>query len=84
MGLNNTYRFTFTAKCPSDGETIIYRLEIHTDRMLPVEHIRAATSQFKSGYHEDIADALSEMLPGEQTLVATHQGVEVETVREGK
>ncbi|WP_339731480.1 hypothetical protein [uncultured Pseudomonas sp.] len=84
MSLNNTYRHTFVAKCPSDGESIIYLLTIHTDRMLPVEHIRAATAQLKNGYHEDIADSLSELLPGDQTLIAKHQGIEIETVRSGK
>lgn len=83
MPLNNTYRHTFTAKCPSDGKTIAYRLTIHTDRMLPVEHIRAATDKFKTGYHEEIADALAEMLPGDQEILAVHQGIEVETVRSG-
>lgn len=84
MSLNNTYRHTFTANCPSDGEVIIYRLTIHTDKMLPVEHIRAATAQLKKGYQEEIADTLSELLPGEQEIVGVHQGVEVETVRSGR
>ncbi|KIQ13709.1 hypothetical protein RU03_05650 [Pseudomonas simiae] len=77
----NTYRHTFTAACPSDGETIVYRLELKSLSMIHVEHIRAATALIKKGWHEQIADRLSESLGGDQTIIATHQGVEIETVR---
>lgn len=77
----NIYRHTFTAVCPSDGDTIIYRLEIRSPAVIMVEHIKTATSLIKSGYHERIADELSERFGGEQTMLATHQGVEIETVR---
>lgn len=46
-----------------------------------VEHIRTATSLIKKGYHEKIADELHERFGGEQRIVATHQGVEIETLR---
>lgn len=49
--------------------------------MIHVEHIKAATALIKKGWHEQIADRLSESLGGEQTIIATHQGVEIETVR---
>jgi len=77
----NTYRHTFAAVCPSDGETIVYRLELKSLSMIQVEHIRAATALIKRGWHEQIADRLSESLGGDQTIIATHQGVEIETVR---
>jgi len=77
----NKYRHTFAAICPSDGETIIYSLEICTTAMVHVEQIKAATALIKKGWHEQIADRLSEALGGHQTIVATHQGVEIETVR---
>lgn len=77
----NTYRHTFAAACPSDGETIVYRLELKSLSMIHVEHIRAATALIKKGWHEQIADRLSESLGGDQTIIATHQGVEIETVR---
>ncbi|OPB16925.1 hypothetical protein BFW91_02230 [Pseudomonas fluorescens] len=77
----NTYRHTFAAVCPSDGETIVYRLELKSFSMIHVEHIRAATALIKKGWHEQIADWLSESLGGDQTIIATHQGVEIETVR---
>jgi hypothetical protein len=77
----NTYRHTFTAVCPSDGEAIIYRLEIRALAMIHVEHIKAATALIKKGWHEQIADRLAEALGGDQTITATHQGVEIETVR---
>jgi hypothetical protein len=77
----NTYRHTFAAVCPSDGETIVYCLELKSLSMIHVEHIRAATALIKKGWHEQIADRLSESLGGDQTIIATHQGVEIETVR---
>ena len=77
----NTYRHTFAAVCPSDGETIIYRLELRSTTMIHVEHIRASTALIKKGWHEQIADRLARALGGDQTITATHQGVEIETVR---
>ncbi|MBI6620382.1 hypothetical protein YA0783_18910 [Pseudomonas corrugata] len=77
----NIYRHTFAAICPSDGDTILYRLELRSTAMIHVEHIKAATALIKQGWHEQIADHLSETLGGYQTITATHQGVEIETVR---
>lgn len=77
----NIYRHTFAAVCPADGETIIYRLELRSTSMIHVEHIKTATALIKQGWHEQIADTLSETLGGDQTIIATHQGVEIETVR---
>lgn len=77
----NIYRHTFTAVCPSDGDTIIYQLEIRSLVVIMVEHIKTATALIKSGYHERIADELSKRFGGNQTIIATHQGVEIETVR---
>ncbi|MBD8825352.1 hypothetical protein [Pseudomonas sp. CFBP 13602] len=77
----NIYRHTFAATCPSDGDTIIYSLEIRSLAVVMVEHIRTATALIKSGYHERIADDLAERLGGDQTIKAVHQGVEIETVR---
>jgi len=77
----NIYRHTFAAVCPSDGETIIYRLELRSLTMIHVEHIKAATALIKMGWQERIADSLAESLGGDQTITATHQGMEIETVR---
>ena len=77
----NTYRHTFAAVCPSDGELIIYHLEVRSPAMIHVEHIKAATAIIKKVWHEQIADQLSDALGGDQTIIATHQGVEIETVR---
>ena len=49
--------------------------------MIHVEHIKTAAALIKKGWHEQIADSLSEALGGDQTIIATHQGVEIETVR---
>lgn len=77
----NIYRHTFAAVCPADGETIIYQLELRSTSMIHVEHIKTATALIRQGWHEQIADSLSETLGGDQTIIATHQGVEIETVR---
>lgn len=77
----NIYRHTFAAVCPADSETIIYRLEIRTTKMIHVEHIKTATALIKKGWHEQIADRLSESLGGDQVITAVHQGVDLETVR---
>jgi hypothetical protein len=77
----NIYRHTFAATCPSDGDTIIYSLEIRSLAVVMVEHIRTATALIKSGYHERIADDLAKRLGGDQIIKAVHQGVEIETVR---
>jgi len=77
----NIYRHSFAAVCPADGETIIYRLELRATTMIHVEHIKAATALIQKGWHEQIADRLAESLGGDQIIIATHQGVEIETVR---
>ncbi|WP_223532130.1 hypothetical protein [Pseudomonas sp. BF-R-30] len=77
----NIYRHTFAAVCPSDGELIIYRLEVRSPVMIRVERIGEETAAIKKGWHEQIADRLAEALGGDQTIIATHQGVEIETVR---
>lgn len=77
----NTYRHTFTAACPGDGEVIVYRLEICSQAMIRVEDIKTATALIKQGWHEQIADHLAERFSGDQVIKAVHQGVEIETVR---
>ncbi|WAB92011.1 hypothetical protein OSS47_28510 [Pseudomonas citronellolis] len=77
----NTYRHTFVAECPADGEQIIYRLEIRSATMIRVEHIRTATALIKRGFQEEIADRLQAQLGGEHRIIGVHHGVEVETVR---
>ena len=77
----NIYRHAFAAVCLADSGTIIYRLEIRSQVMIHVEHIKTATALIKTGWHEKIADRLAETFSGDQTIIATHQGVEIETVR---
>ncbi|WP_313644886.1 hypothetical protein [Pseudomonas sp.] len=78
---SNTYRHSFTATCPGDGEVIVYNLEIRSQTMIRVEHIKTATALIKQGWHEQIADELAERFGGDQVIKAVHQGVEIETVR---
>lgn len=77
----NIYRHTFAATCPNDGELIVYRLEIKTNEMIFVEHLKAETAVIKTGIQEQIADRLQQRFRGEQTMVAVHQGIEIETQR---
>lgn len=77
----NIYRLTFPATCPNDGELILYKLEIRTPSVIYVEHLKAETALIKTGLHEQIADRLQQRFGGEQTMVAIHQGVEIETLR---
>lgn len=78
----NIYKASFYATCPSDNDIINYQLEICTDSIIWVEHIKTALSLIKSGYHETIADELHKRFRGYQTIVAIHQGVEITTIRE--
>lgn len=78
---SNTYRHTFTAICPGDGEVIVYNLEIRSQSMIRVEQIKTATAHIKQGFHEEIADQLHELFGGNQLIKAIHQGVELETER---
>ena len=77
----NIYRHVFAAVCPADGEMIGYQLEIRSVSMIHVEHIKAETALMKTGWHEKIGDHLSDTIGGDQTIPATHQGVEIETLR---
>jgi hypothetical protein len=78
----NCYRLSFVANSPDDvDDPIVYQLEIKTDETIRVEHIKTATSLIKKGYHENIADELFERFGGVQRIVASHQGVEIETLR---
>lgn len=76
----NTYRHTFSARCPRNGESIIFNLSIQTGKMIYVEHIKTACGMLREGYHEHIAASLHEQFGGQLTLTANHHGVDIETV----
>lgn len=76
----NTYRYTFAAACPGNGELIVYHLELqHTD-MVRVEHIKTACALHREGFQETIAADLHARFGGHLTLQATHHGVHITTV----
>lgn len=75
----NTYRYTFVAECPLNGEHIIYSLAIETERQIYVEHIKTACALHSEGYHEPIAADLHARFGGNLTLTANHHGVEIES-----
>lgn len=78
----NTYRYTFAAACPGNGEQIIYSLELRHPDMVRVEHIKTACALHKEGFQELIAAELHSRFGGRLTLRAMHHGVEIETVLE--
>jgi len=76
----NIYRHRFVSKCPANGEQIVYDLTIESTTMIRIEEIREIVLTHKTGWHEDIADALCRV-GGKQTLVAEHDGITIETRR---
>ena len=76
----NTYRHTFSARCPRNGESIIFKLSIQTEKMIYVEHIKTACGMLREGYHEHMAEGLHAQFGGHLTLTANHHGVDIETV----
>lgn len=78
---SNTYRHTFTATCPGDGEMIVYTLEIRSLQMIRVEHIKIATSLIKQGWHEQIA--ANERAAAIEEMWATYWKPEVQTAFQG-
>jgi hypothetical protein len=81
MSNQNHYRFTFYARCPSDGARIEYAVSILIKLTLPVEELRAFCAQQDGKFQESIADAMHEQFGGRQVITATHQGVQITTER---
>lgn len=78
-GSVNVYRYVFAAICPSDGDQIIYGLEIRSEEKIMVEKIKEACADWSMAFQEDIAADLHKRLGGVLTLRAQHQGVEIIT-----
>lgn len=74
----NTYQTQFIARCPSDGERILYDLELITDQMVMVERINETLDEITEDYQESIAQRIGEAFPHcAVTLRAKHQGVHI-------
>lgn len=74
----NTYRTQFIARCPSDGDRILYDLELTTDQTVMVENINACLDEITEDYQESIAQRIAEAFPAcDVTLRGTHQGVHI-------
>jgi len=74
----NTYRTQFAATCPSDGQRIIYSLEMRTAETVMVEQINDALDEIREDYQENIATRLAESFPQcAISLQGVHQGVEI-------
>jgi hypothetical protein len=79
----NIYTATFCARCPVNGAAIWYTLRIETSGRLLVETLQSQLEHVAPAFHEDIADAMLEKFGGQQTMTATHHGVQIETRRGG-
>lgn len=78
----NIYRHRFSCRCPNNGISIIYDLEIRSQKMIYVEKIVLACQLWQQEHHEKLADALAAQFPGTiQVLKAHHHGVDIETCR---
>lgn len=77
----NIYQIEFTCICPVNKKKIDYLWIIETDETIMVEEIIEYKNKFIEGLHEEIADELSHMFTGEQTLIADHHGVLITTLR---
>ena len=75
----NTYHYQFNCVCPTDGTTVTYDLVIVSPGKILAEKIRDICDG-RPSHQEDLADTLAG-LGGQQTIRATHQGVEIVTVR---
>ena len=76
----NIYGYTFNCQCPNDEASIEYTLIIRHTEMILVEDIIKAC-KLPPSYQENIADQLRDLLPGEISISALHQGVELTTTR---
>lgn len=85
MQSKNKYRIGFQARCPSDGLLIDYSLEITTTgRVILAEDLQDwANSQSGPSYHENLADRAWLCFGGFHRMTAIHQGVAIETIRQG-
>jgi hypothetical protein len=77
----NIYKVEFFARCPTNNVRISYALKIQTHVVIPVEKIVDYVEGIRAGFHETLADELHAAFGGEQTLVAEHHGVVIETIR---
>jgi hypothetical protein len=81
--VSNTYRHKFFSRCPNNGQTIEYAVEITvpaTSKIM-VEHIVTAGKLCDNAYHERIADCFFDQFGGQQVITAHHHGVDIETRR---
>lgn len=78
----NRYDHTFSAICPSDGQTVIYHLTLKSKGVVMSEEIAVSCRFSEPQFHEAIADYLIVILGGKQTLRAMHQNVHITTKRE--
>lgn len=80
----NKYTYVFNRACPNNGLIIQYVLIIESPNVLMVESIIEEVENLPgTGFHEGFADTLTRVLPGFQTLMAHHHGVDIETTRGG-
>ena len=81
----NIYGYTFYVRCPNNPEVAVeYTLMIEHYQMIMAELIKETCEKIAENalFQETVADTLAELIPGRHSLSATHDGVEVVTIRE--
>lgn len=74
----NTYRTQFIARCPSDGQRILYSLEMQSEHTVMVEDINEELDNCTEDYQESIAQRLAAEFPQcSIRLHGIHQGIEI-------
>lgn len=75
----NTYEIEMTCVCPVDDLPDVYSLTVTARRVIPVEDILKAVSEFreKKMYQEDLCQSLHRRINACCVLVGYHSGVRV-------
>jgi hypothetical protein len=71
----NIYTYQFVSECPNDGEMICYSLELKSNDMLMVEHIKLEAALHKKAFGEKITQSFYDRFKCFVKLSAVHQGV---------
>ena len=80
--MENLYSLETTAICPVDKKVDKYRIYIKSEKMIPVEKIKAVLLKMekKQIYQEDLTKLISEQLDAHVRLEAMHSGVFVRSI----
>ena len=78
----NTYKLTHRANCPNGNLVDSYKITLRSPWSIQVEKILQTLKDAPPEiYQEDLATLLRDALGAETTIVGTHHGVEIISVR---